>query len=341
MKEAGWYRYYKAKIGLRWRVQGSIDKHLYKPRQKTYRMNRKRLAGRRILALEESNKLISDLIISGKPFWLARYGCTEMQFLNSVMYREYINGKTGPLSWDVESRLSLLCQTAGFFPKDMDLGLRYAKECFEAAKNIDIHATWDLWMEEYMIGRLEPDAKVIRWGYIAPYYQRQSKGDKPWTAALKGKKVLVINHFVDSIEQQYANNRTRLFEKIFDADNILPEFELKTFKSVQTAGGNKDDRFNNWFEALDWMIEEIKKIDFDVALIGCGAYGFLIADAIKKMGKGAIQTCGCTQMIFGVLGQRWTEDKKLMAEVINDSWIRPSDKEKFEGINNIEGACYW
>lgn len=341
MNEKNCYKRYKLKNGLRWRIQGTIDKHFYQPKGKQYKMNIRKMAGRKVLSMKESNALISELIRSGKPFWLARYGNTEMQFLNSVLYRRYVNGKTGPLSWDVESRVNLLCQTAGFFPADRELAVRYADECFAAAKNIDIHAMWDIWMEEYMIGRLEPNAKVIKWGYIAPYYQRKTEDDRPWTAALKGKKVLVINHFAESIEKQYKNNRERLFEKIFDADDILPEFELITFKSVQTAGGNRDDRFKDWFEALNWMIEEIKKIDFDVALIGCGAYGFLIADAIKKMGKGAIQTCGCTQMIFGVLGQRWTGDKKLMEEVINDAWVRPSDGERFEGINNVEGACYW
>lgn len=31
-------------------------------------------------------------------------------------------------------------------------------------------------------------------------------------------------------------------------------------------------RFNDWFEALDYMVEEALKIPFDIALIGCGAY---------------------------------------------------------------------
>jgi len=341
MNEKNWYKLYRTKNGLRLRIQGSIDKHLYKPKGKEFKPETKSMAGRKVLTLAESNDTIAALIESGKPFWVGRYGSTEMQFINSVLYDRYIHGKTGPLNWDIDSRLKKLCTLSGFFPEDKALGIKYADLCIEAAANMDIHAIWDLWMEEYMIGRLEPNAKVIKWGYIAPYYQRQSKGDRPWSRALKGKKVLVINSFVDSISAQYANSREKLFEKIFDADLILPEFELKTLKSVQTLGNTEDARFGNWFEALDWMIEECKKIDFDVALIGCGAYGFLLADAVKKMGKGAIQTCGGTQMMFGVLGNRWTEDETLMEEVVNDSWVRPMDSEKFKDINQVEGACYW
>ena len=76
-------------------------------------------------------------------------------------------------------------------------------------------------------------------------------------------------------------------------------------------------------------------------LIGCGAYGYLLASEIKKMGKGAIQTCGSTQMFFGVLGKRWTADKTLMDEVVNQYWIRPSMEERPESFQKVEGGCYW
>ena len=204
-----------------------------------------------------------------------------------------------------------------------------------------MHAFWGLWMEDYMLAQWEPNAKITRWRYIAPYYQRKENGEFPWTHALKGKKILVINPFTDSIKVQYENNREQLFSKIYEPDEILPEFELIILKSVQTSGGTVDPRFATWFDALDWMIEECRKIDFDVALIGCGAYGYLLAAAIKRMGKGAIQTCGSTQMFFGVLGERWTADEKLMNEVVNSYWIRPSEDERPKNFEKVEGGCYW
>ena len=89
------------------------------------------------------------------------------------------------------------------------------------------------------------------------------------------------------------------------------------------------------------MIDGISKIDFDIALVGCGAYGYLLANAIKSMGKSVVQTCGCTQMIFGVLGKRWMEDEQLMKEVVNDYWIRPSGDEIISKMSNVEDGCYW
>lgn len=121
----------------------------------------------------------------------------------------------------------------------------------------------------------------------------------------------------------------------------MPQFELKTLKAVQTIAGTKDERFDNWFEALDWMVQECKKIDFDVAIIGCGAYGFPLAAEIKKMGKGAIQLCGATQLMFGIKGNRWENISAIKDGLFNDAWVYPNEKEKVSGMKKIENACYW
>lgn len=335
------YLLHQKKNSLKWIMIGSINKHFYKPYGKVYHYKTKKMAGKSILSKGDFNNRLIELIQSGKPFWMARYGHTEMRYINSILYKKYVNGKITPENASPEDSLKQLCNNAGFFPFDSELGELYVKNVIEASKNIDIHAAWDLWMEEYMIDAYEKNAEISYWGHFAPYYLRQNEGIIPWTSALSGKKVLVINPFVDSIEKQYKEKRDLIFKNIFDANQILPQFELVCLKAVQTSGGTKDSRFTNWFEALHYMVEECKKIDFDIALIGCGAYGFLLANEIKKMGKGAIQSCGCTQMLFGVLGKRWTSDQTLMSEVINDSWTRPSLSERPEGLNNVENGCYW
>ena len=68
--------------------------------------------------------------------------------------------------------------------------------------------------------------------------------EKPFTMALKGKRVLVIHPLDDEIRKQYAR-RTQIFKN----EEWLPEFELVTLKAVQTIAGIRDERFNNWFEA--------------------------------------------------------------------------------------------
>lgn len=66
---------------------------------------------------------------------------------------------------------------------------------------------------------------------------------------------------------------------------MLPEFaSMQTIKAVQSIAGNPVG-FSTWFEALDWMKSEIDKKDFDIALLGCGAYGVPLAAHIKQNGK--------------------------------------------------------
>ena len=335
------YRFHQKKNSLKWIMQGSLDKHFFKPYGKSYHYVSRKLAGKRIMGRKEFNDTLSEMIRNDKPFWMARYGHTEMRFINSVLYKRYIDGKNTPENASEDVALKQLCNNAGFFPVDISLGEKYVDKVIEAASNIDIHAMWDLWMEEYMLDAYEKDAAVSCWKDFAPYYLRKRDNIVPWVSALEGKKVLVVNPFADSITKQYEDNRQNIFKKIFDSDVILPKFELICLKAVQTSGGTNDERFENWFEALDYMVEECKKIDFDIALIGCGAYGFLLANEIKKMGKSAIQSCGCTQMLFGVLGKRWTEDNVLMSEVVNEFWVRPGINERPQGLNNVESGCYW
>ena len=121
---------------------------------------------------------------------------------------------------------------------------------------------------------------------------------------------------------------------------ILPEFELRTVTAVQTVAGQIDPRFKSWFDALDYMYDEAMKCDFDIALIGCGAYGFPLAAKLKKSGKMAIHMGGMLQVLFGIKGKRWDEDP-IVSKYYNDSWVRPGEDEKPKSSNVVVDGCYW
>lgn len=86
------------------------------------------------------------------------------------------------------------------------------------------------------------------------------------------------------------------------------------------------------------MTEEAVKQDFDVALIGCGAYGFQLASRIKKMGKVSIHMGGALQTLFGIKGSRWD---KQYSSMYNNAWVYPSAAETPAGAEKVEGGCYW
>ncbi len=160
--------------------------------------------------------------------------------------------------------------------------------------------------------------------------------NNPWSKKLEGKKVLVVHPFEDSIKEQYFNNRT----KLFNDPNVLPAFELKTIKAVQSLGSKAN--YNTWFEAYDHMCRQIEGTDFDVAIIGAGAYGLPLAAFIKKMGKCVIHMGGATQILFGIKGTRWEiAYKDSIAKLFNDYWIRPLEIERPSTYKDVENGCYW
>ena len=126
---------------------------------------------------------------------------------------------------------------------------------------------------------------------------------------------------------------------LFEDGNVLPEFELKTLKAVQSIANNTSTGFVDWFDALNDMKKQIDSIDFDIAIIGCGAYGFPLAAHVKRIGKKAVHLGGPAQVLFGITGKRWEENE--VSKFINEHWVRPSQTEIPQNSNKIENGCYW
>jgi hypothetical protein len=285
------------------------------------------VANKKVMEMEEANAFIYDNIIADKPFMAGRYGGCENDILASYYINQNLKLPVSKLKFDY------LCRNAGFFPNDINLLAQYVRVMEKSAKAVDVLGAWNWFMEDYIIGTFAKDAKITTLGDLEPWFS-----DKPWSAALKGKRVLVVHPFQDSIEQQYKNRAL-----LFPNTDVLPEFELITYKAVQSIAGNQPEDFATWFEALDFMTEEIKKIDFDVAIIGCGAYGFPLAARVKQMNKQAIHLAGATQLLFGIKGSRWEQGnyKPIFEKIFNEHWIRPLETEKPKKAEAIEGACYW
>jgi ketopantoate reductase len=90
------------------------------------------------------------------------------------------------------------------------------------------------------------------------------------------------------------------------------------------------------------MREEVARIDFDVAIVGAGAYGLPLAAAVKDLGRQAVHLGGATQLLFGIRGRRWeVESPDDIAPLFNEHWVRPSAEETPQGSSSVEGGCYW
>ena len=279
---------------------------------------------------EEANQLIYDALSDNKAIMIARFGAFELGITTSVFtpynlrnLLRLLKGDIATLGWN--SKLAnQFCNNAGFFPNTYQQIARFAHLLVEDMSQVDILASW-LANEKLFSDKLM-HAKKIRRIDLEPFNY-----NIPWTKVLRGKKILVIHPYEDSIKHQWENR-----DKLFNNPYILPEFDLKILKAVQSAACNQTP-FKTWFEALDYMKDQINLIDFDIALIGCGAYGFHLAAHIKRIGKKAVHIGGVLQMLFGIVGKRW-ENK---VSFINDNWIRPLPSDIIDNANSIENGCYW
>ena len=294
------------------------------------------------LSNQEANDYILDLLSHDweSGLMISKFGTVELSTIVAAHYElnrwsiEYIKDVFNyDASIDLRRTLKILCSNAGFFPYDVDLGIKFYKRMLEDMPEIDVLGSY-IYQEKYV----EQFLKSVRMrvnleSFYAPFLWKN-----PWTKSLKNKRVLVIHPFIESIRHQYENNR----EKIWNNPDVLPEFkDLLTLKAVQSIADAKDLPFNNWFEALKYMENEISKLNFDVAIIGCGAYGMCLAAHVKRMGKVAIHLAGWTQMLFGVYGNRWITDQPEFSSFINKYWIRPSENERPLGASKVENGCYW
>ena len=276
-----------------------------------------------VLAVNDGRRLIIEAVQKGSPYMVARFGTSEGRALN-----EYWTRKLWSVKRDYSDGVKKeLCVNAGFFPCESEMIDKWAEMETEACADLDLLGTMDFVGEEWIYRTFCHGASLMRASGI-------SSAAKGWTWCLEGKKVLVIHPFADTIISQYTNHR----EEIFPGSNSLPLFDLKCIKAVQTIADATDDRFETWFDALDYMTEEVGKQDFDVALLGCGAYGFQLASRIKRMGKTAVHMGGSLQTLFGIKGSRWD---KQYSSMYNYAWVYPSEEETPAGAEKVEGGCYW
>lgn len=273
--------------------------------------------------VEADTKQIKKMLESDKPCMISRFGSTELQTLSYVRFY--------PFSLPLKKRTYFNIQYAsGFFPVTFQNLKKFYRLYKDDAKIMDMLVSWRI--EETLFKDWLGNLIQVKKTTFDTFYTHEH----PWTYVLKGKKVLVVHPFAETIENQYRSHRTDLFAN----EEILPEFaSLTTVKAVQSIAGNPVG-FDDWFNALEWMKSEIGKKDYDIALLGCGAYAMPLAAYIKRNGKKAVHMGGVLQFLFGIKSIRY-EDNLISAPYINQYFVYPSDADKPKNANLVEGGCYW
>ena len=301
-----------------WRKSG---KHVLRSSQNWLERQRYHSLFETSLSADEAGNRLRSAINQGVPFCAARMGHVEARILGEARFRA---GR-----WSRATGLEAHAN-AGVFPVTDDGLLNFAAIYEHSLEAIDLLGFWQTDYQAALASALNPRPQICSLSALEPFRQAD-----PWSSALVGKRVLVVHPFARSIEDQYRKHSSDLFAD----QRVLPGFSLQVIKPPCTHAPQTEG-YTSWLDAFESLQVQILDLSFDVALLGCGAYGLPLAAAIKRAGRQAIHLGGALQLLFGIRGRRWDHDPAILS-MTNHRWVRPSAEETPATAKLIEGGCYW
>ncbi|MGW8193938.1 MAG: hypothetical protein ACWGOX_06695 [Desulforhopalus sp.] len=141
---------------------------------------------RKIHLGDEAQAIIGDLLQSGQPCMIGRFGTIEF----SVAYHYLQNGAFRK-NRDTGKLLQATSINAGFFPPTPELLARFSKEVFGIVNNADVMGAWNgaLQGEEYVLDICASKAQLVGINELSPI-----RSHSPWSQHLQGKRCWLSIH---------------------------------------------------------------------------------------------------------------------------------------------------
>lgn len=281
--------------------------------------------------VDECCDRIKAHITGDSPFLIGKIGATEL----NILVHAYSGQLISP-----DCAVGNQCErAAGMYPvNDPNVIRNFYQLMGNAIENIDGISYWVGGMENLSDKKFVESVwnKNIKEQYILRSLDVVNPNN--WTRSLDGKKVLVVSPFAETIRSQYKARED------WDMMGWCPAFDqLHVVRSRYSKAVDKNG-FENWNDEFSRMFDEIKSIDFDIALLGCGSFGLPLAGKIKtELNKSAIHMGGCLQNMFGIKGRRWMMRNDYVC-FMNEKWIRPFHAEipsDVENFSPVDGPCYF
>lgn len=297
----------------------------------------KKIGQKKILKKNEGNLKIKNLFKTKNPFLISRFGTTELNVVCHFLRNNRYKNASFPET--LRKNISVL---SGFYPEDDASLVKFSRMFLQAVESIDgLGVRWEkfdqeFWLnEKFILKHFCGNAALLGIESIStPFLFAES-----WLGELQNKKVLVIHPFKKTIESQLERKKT------WNQNVKMPDCKIRVLQAEQSLSDHKKfSKYQTWFEALKAMEQEILQADFDVALVGAGAYGLFLGDFCKRLGKTAVHVGGALQLFFGIYGKRWTDKTSpdhIPASFFNEHWVWPSEAEIPQGSHLVEQGCYW
>ena len=232
----------------------------------------------------------------------------------------------------------MMAAHAGIHLSNRQSVIDYARAYLAAFAQSDAYFAWAPWgnvARHYMMS-----FTFVETNFTQPTYDAgcldvfDCRWAHPWTWGLKGKRLLIVSPFVETIKKQLEK------PGVYPVD-LFPECTFTFVLPPRTHAGSPGRPFAIEMQDLIQSVRE-KLGEFDVALCSCGGYGNPLCHAIHQMGKSAIYVGGVLQMYFGILGARWERERPEIVEAYkNRDWTRPDASERPACHKEVENGCYW
>jgi len=268
----------------------------------------------------DGNNFLRHHIKNDISFAAGKIGGTELKLLGTYISESEI-------SPDLKAEAE---NVSGLVPTTVETLNWFSKTFLDALPDMDMLCQWSRIipeLERNLIAKAKAYPTLLQ--HLEPYFF-----ENPWTECLEGKKVLVFSPFADSFTENFSK-----LDKIWN-NKIVPNFELKAVRYPTSITITDDSNYSNYKEIYDKYIKIINEEEFDVGIFGTGYTGLLFASECKRAGKSGIHLGGATQILFGVIGNRWRAISEFQP-FFNEHWTTPKQDETPRDVNCVEDACYW
>jgi len=272
------------------------------------------------------------IISSPHGMMYGKIGTTELQALEYSDRRIRSNWLPGA-TWRRQAHRLFI--DSGVFPEERDEFEFFLSTYKESIKNLDGICLWQdqgTFLQAYesaLADYLCPKTNQIDVSIFSPLSIYEH---------LNGVKLLVVSPFVRSMRTQ-IDRLADVFGTFAWAKTLKDMPQRCEFVRCPFFSYLEHSPFSSWREGLTKMTDEILRHQFDLALIGAGAWSLPLLANLKSEGRKGLHTGGSTQLFFGIRGRRWNFYSEL--GVFNHHWIIPLPEDTPRDFQKKEGGCYW
>jgi hypothetical protein len=285
---------------------------------------------------------VKESVEHNKGFAMGKLGFSEQFLLGYLPFKD-----TNPNNVQLKAYEAMLryhCEIQfGVFPANATFLHEFAQFYTKHVQQIDILGLFQAEQEERIIKVNELNALFIPYQLTEPDRSIPANESNCYLTYFEGKRMLFISSYADLLKSR-ATKAT--FESVWS--NIHKKWfwpsEVSSYEIPYSYGNSvkTHDKYINSIELYDSICANLGTMEFDVAFIGAGALGLPLASYLKSIGKIAVSLGGHLQVLFGIVGGRWSKDEFWTTHYINSHWIEMPPKYHPENKSRLsDNSAYW